>query len=44
VRDQASHTYTATDKIKVIYILLFIFFSIENWKTKDPAPNESTVP
>ena len=39
--DQVSHPYKATGKIIVLYILIFKFVYMANWKTKDSAPNDS---
>jgi len=38
VSDQVSHPYKTTDKIWVLYILIFW---IASWKTEDSAPNDS---
>jgi len=40
VRDQASHPYKTTGRITVLYVLIFIFFGVANWKT-DSALNDS---
>ena len=40
VSNPVSHPYKTTDKIIVLYILIFNFW-IANWKTKDSAPNDS---
>ena len=42
VTDHVSHPYTTTNKIIVLYIIIFIFLDI-NWKTKDSAPNDSKL-
>jgi hypothetical protein len=43
VNDQVSHPYKTTGKFMVMYILIFTFF-IANWKTKDSAQNDSSIP
>ena len=37
---QVSHPYKRKRKIIVLYSLIFIYFWIANWKTKDSAPND----
>jgi hypothetical protein len=43
VRDQVSHPYSTTGKIRVLYILIFRFFYIWDGKTKDFGLNNSII-
>ena len=40
VKDQVSHPYKTTGKIRILYILLVVFW-VTNWKTKNCAHNEN---
>jgi len=42
MNDQISHPYKK-DKILILCILVFIFFWIANWETKDSASNDSKL-
>ena len=41
INDQVSHPYDTTGKITALYIWIFSYFYLVNWKTKYSAPNDS---
>jgi hypothetical protein len=44
VRDQVSHPYKTTEKIKSLYILIYVYFWIANGKAKDSGPMIVGIP
>jgi len=40
-RDQVSHPYKRASRLTLLCTLIFIFFVIGNWNTKDAVPNGS---